>query len=227
MRFRDFRALVERLAAEVPPEYLKGVVDIEVSRRTVPHPVLRGIYTLGEWVPLELGEGPAPCKVVLYYGSFSALAREDPDFDWRQEAWETLTHELRHHLEAGAGSDRLERYDWAADENFLRAEGENFDPWFYLWGEQVAPGVFRVEEDFFWDRKCSQIPEAVTLQWQGRSYRVPVPQGPLPAYLVLRGLEPPPPGDAIVVLRRPASLADLWRRPARPRIQRVKAERLE
>lgn len=219
--------MVEQLAAEVPSEYLEGVVAVEVSRRTVPHPVLGGVYTLGEWVPLELGEDPAPSKVVLYYGSFEALARENPDFDWRQEAWDTFTHELRHHLESRAGTGRLERYDWAVDQNFLRVQGKDFDPEFYLWGEQIAPGVYRIEEDLFWDRKCSRVPEAVTVEWQGRSYRVAVPQGTLPFYLVLQGLKPPPPGEAIVVLRRPASLADLWRRPARPRIQPAKAECLE
>lgn len=227
MRFGDFRALVERLAEEVPEEYLEGIVDIEVSRKTVPHPVMAGVYTLGECIPLELGADPVPSKVVLYYGSFAALARERPDFDWREEAWETLTHELKHHLEWRANSASLERYDRAVEENFRRLEGEPFDPEFYLGGEEVAPGVYRVEEDIFWDFERSQPPEEVTIHWHGRRYRVRVPGGRLPVYLSLEGLEPPPAGEAIVVLRRPASILDLWRRTPGPEKLTARAEPLE
>jgi hypothetical protein len=31
------------------------------------------------------------------------LAANEADFDWEGEAWETLLHEIRHHVESRAG----------------------------------------------------------------------------------------------------------------------------
>src|SRR3989441_4121362 len=150
MRFDDFRQLVERLLREVPPAYLDGVVVVEVSPKAVPHPVRGDVYTLGECIPLEWSGNGAnlQSRVVLYHGSFAALARVG-GFDWREEAWETLSHELRHHLELRANSRALETYDWAAEQNFSRQEGQPFDPLFYRSGEKIADGVYKVEEDVF------------------------------------------------------------------------------
>lgn len=216
MQLNDFRALIDRLAGEVPSEYLEGIVHIEVSPKTVPHPVFGGVYTLGECIPVDTGADLVPSRVVLYHGSFQALARERADFDWRHEAWETLTHELRHHLEWRANTAALERYDWAAEENFRRLEGEDFDPAFYLAGERLADGLYRVDDDVFWDRPARRRPEAVDVEWHGRRYRLTVPEATLPIYVVLQGLEPEPAGEAIVALRKRPGLSDLWRRPARP-----------
>ena len=47
--------------------------------------------------------------IALYYGSFLQVA--GPGFDWEGEVWETLLHELRHHLESLAGRDDLVRED--------------------------------------------------------------------------------------------------------------------
>ena len=103
MEFTDFRALVERLQREVPAEFRGGVVEIAVSPKALPDPVRADVYTLGECIPLPAGEAASSegiqSRVVLYHGSFAALARLQEGFDWREEAWETLTHELRHHLE--------------------------------------------------------------------------------------------------------------------------------
>lgn len=224
--FQDFRALVQRLAAEVPGEYLDGIVDVEVSPRTVPHPVLGGVYTMGECIPVETGADPVPSRVVLYHGSFQALARDRPAFDWREEAWETLTHELRHHLEWRANSAELEAYDWAADQNFRRAEGEPFDPVFYLSGERVAEGVYRVEEDVFWDRRVKRPPPQIEVEWHGGRYRAALAEPSLPAYVALEGLSPAPAGDAIVSLRRGARVRDLFRRPALPAVVHARVERI-
>lgn len=224
MQFQDFRALVERLSREVPSEYLEGIVDIEASPKTVPHPLLGGVYTLGECIPLETGADLPPSRVVLYHGSFQALARDRQDFDWRKEAWETLTHELRHHLEWRANTKGLEQYDWAAEQNFRRLEGEPFDVSFYLAGERLADGVFQVEDDVFWDRSVRRAPEAVEIEWHGRRYRVKVPAGDLPMYLVLQGLHPPPAGEAVVAVRRKPRFSDLWRRLPRATVHSVNAE---
>ena len=112
---------------------------------------------------------------MLYYGSFAALARQQEGFDWREEAWETLTHELRHHLEWRARAPALEAFDRAVEQNFARQDGEAFDPLFYLDGEPAGEAAYRVEDDVFLDRIVAEAPSAATVQWRGRSYRVDVP----------------------------------------------------
>ncbi|HEY6807780.1 MAG TPA: hypothetical protein VI160_03240, partial [Gemmatimonadales bacterium] len=151
MRLDDFRRLIDRLVAEVPRDFLDGIAGVEVRPGRRPDPVHAGVYTLGECVPLEWSPGGADLqsRVILYYGSFDALARQAPGFDWRGEAWETLTHELRHHLEWRANDAALEAYDWAGEQNFARHEGKPFDPVFYRSGERRAPGAWQVDDDFF------------------------------------------------------------------------------
>ncbi len=213
MRLADFEALVARLSREVPPEFLEGVAAIEVSRKTLPHPTRPEIYTLGECIPVAGGEGEGlQSRVVLYHGSFAALARLHEDFDWRAEAWETLTHELRHHLEWRARAPDLEAFDEAAEQNFARHAGEPFDPTFFLHGERVADGVYRLDDDYFLDRVVRAVPRIVRFAWHGLAYEVEAPEGAvLPVWLTVEGVEDPPPGDLVVVLRRRPRLRDLWR----------------
>ncbi len=220
MRFDDFRALVERLAREMPSEYRDGIVAIDVSPKTVPHPVHGDVYTLGECVPLEWSSSGADLqsRIVLYHGSFAALARLG-DFDWREEAWETLTHELRHHLEWRASVDALAAYDWAAEQNFARHEGQPFDPVFYRFGECMAAGVWKVDDDVFLERERGKgAGEALDLVWHGRRYRVatPVTGSRAPLFLTLDGLREPPPGDAVLVVRLAPRLWDVVRRAPAP-----------
>lgn len=225
MRFQHFKAMVERMAHEIPGEYLDGIAAIEVSEKVVPHPVSAHVYTLGECVPFHTGTDDVMSRVVLHYGSFRELARERPDFDWRDEAWETLLHELRHHLEWRARAGDLEAYDWAAEQNFARAEGRPFDPVFYRSGEAVAPAVYRVEDDVFVERVVRRRPDAEEFVWHGARYRVAVPEAPLPLFLTVEGVAHPPPGDLILVVRRKPRVWDLFRRatPATEREVRARA----
>src|SRR5437867_6142632 len=211
MDLPSFRALVERLARDIPPEFHDGIVAVDVRPATVPHPVHAGVYTLGECVPLEWSGNGADLhsRILLYYGSFRALARGDGAFDWRREAWDTLSHELRHHLEWRANVAALEDYDWAAEENFKRHEGEPFDPVFYRSGERVAPGVYKVDDDIFLENELS---------WHGRHWSVAVgavPRGAA-AFVTLGGLVPEPVGDAVLVIPDRPSLFDLFRRAVPP-----------
>jgi hypothetical protein len=211
MELPSFRALLERLAKDIPPEFHDGIVAVDVRPATVPHPVHAGVYTLGECVPLEWSGNGADLhsRILLYYGSFRALARGDTAFDWRREAWDTLSHELRHHLEWRANVAALEEYDWAAEENFKRHESEPFDPVFYRSGERVAPGVYKVDDDIFVENDLS---------WHGRRWSVAVgaiPRGAT-AFVVLEGLVPEPVGDAVLVIPHRSSLLDLFRRAVRP-----------
>src|SRR3954468_19741970 len=102
MRLTDFETMVRRLCAEIPVEFFEGIAEVVVSPRCVPDPERGDVYTLGECIPLQVEVGSGldgiQSRVVLYHGSFAALAG-NTEFDWNGEAWDTLTHELRHHLE--------------------------------------------------------------------------------------------------------------------------------
>ncbi len=219
MRLRDFESMVHRMSAEMPAEFLEGVAEITVSPGTVPHPDRDEIFTLGECIPLPLPDGGSPeriqSRIVLYHGSFLALARLRDGFDWRAEAWETLTHELRHHLEWRARAPDLEAFDRAVEHNFARQDGEPFDPLFYLDGEPAGVGRYRVDDDVFLDTVVDALPSEQRFLWQGCAYRVVLPGGAaLPAFLTIEGLPDPPDGDLVLVLRRKPGLRDLVRRPS-------------
>src|SRR5258708_33527001 len=104
MDLPSFRALIERLARDIPPEFHDGVVAVEVRPATVPHPVHAGVYTLGECVPLEWSGNGADLhsRILLYYGSFRALAPGDRALDLRLQAGGTPSPEPRHHSARGA-----------------------------------------------------------------------------------------------------------------------------
>ena len=216
MRLADFEAMVRRLSTEVPAHFFEGVAEVVVSPRVVPHPTRAEIYTLGECIPLPSSGGDGAdevqSRIVLYYGSFQALAHLEPGYDWRGEAWETLTHELRHHLEWRARAPDLEDFDRAAEQNFARHDGEPFDPAFHLDGDAPAEGVYQVDDDYFLDRVVRAVPAGLEFIWHGRRYRAALPPGAtLPAFLTVNGVAEPPPGDLVLVLRRRPSLLDLFR----------------
>jgi len=211
-----FEAMIREMATEIPTEFLDGISEVVVSRRTVPHPAHPEVFTLGECIPLPLeGEGAdVQSRVVLYHGSFRALAALDPDFDWEGEAWETLGHEIRHHVEWRADRDDLGDSDGAAEANFTRIAGGAFDPLFFLDGEPHAEGLYRVDHDWFIDRRVRRLPETVDFNWGGAGYRVKIPAGAvLPAYLAVEGVPPDPGGELIVVVGRSPRLTDLFRTP--------------
>jgi hypothetical protein len=215
MRLADFEVMVQSMTAELPAEYLDGIAEVVVSRSTLPHPVRADVYTLGECIPLPAAADDVDSiqsRVVLYHGSFQALARVDPGFEWREEAWETLTHEIRHHLEWRARAPALEALDAAAEANFARQDGEAFDPSFYRDGEEVAPGVFRVEDDYFLElRPRGRVAEFV---WHGRSWIADLPRETAPpALLVVQGVEEPPPGELVLVIPRRAGITSLFKTP--------------
>lgn len=220
MTFEEFE---ERARAEwerIPEEYRAGVDGLTVERRALPHPSLPDIYTLGECVtesyPSDFG-GPDTTRslVVLYYGSFFRLSRLDAQFDWEAELWETLTHELQHHLESLAADDALVDMDYAADENYKRYQGEPFDPFFFRHG-LPDEGAYRVEDELFFERDASE-PD-VRLEYGGRAYRVDPPDEPFDIAIltVTEGIDTPESVLHVVLVRRAGVLATL-RRLLRPR----------
>ena len=135
-----------------------------------------------------------------------------------------MSHELRHHLEWRANVAALEAYDWAAEQNFARQEGEPFDPVFYRSGEEVAPGVYKVEDDVFVEGEVEKK-EGVTFVWHGGRYRVALPRdAKRPVFVSVEGLAEPPPGEVVVVVPRKPSLWDVWRATPTPSVVRASAE---
>jgi hypothetical protein len=216
MRLPDFEAMVRRQADQIPAEFLEGIAEITVSPRVVSHPDHPGVWTLGECIPLPATDNDPrslQSRVVLYFGSFQALARDGTDFDWEQEAWDTLTHEVRHHVEWKARAPDLEAFDSAAEANFARQEGRPFDPGFYRDGVPLENGAWRVDDDVFLERILASVPDPLVLRWSGEDYRIEPPSDlSLPAFLSVSGLEAPPPGELVLVLRSRARIFDLFRR---------------
>jgi len=184
VRFQDFERSAREAFEEIPGEYTEGIDGLVVRRDALPHPTLPDVYTLGHCLTeqhLSDYGGPETTRsmIVLYWGSFRELARRDDDFDWEGEIWETLTHELRHHLESLAGDDALEDVDYAADELFKRQDGLAFDPWYYQRGEDLGGGVYEVEGGLYleqlWDAREWGRASSLDFDWRGAHYRFPRP----------------------------------------------------
>ena len=188
-----------------------------MSPRTVAHPDREDIWTLGECIPLPSNDGDPrylQSRIVLYHGSFQALARDAKGFDWEHEAWETLTHEVRHHVEWKASEPALENFDKAAEANYARQDGEAFDPQFYRDGVRLPDGSFQVDDDVFVERVVTSPPASLKLHWRGRDLEVPVPEdAALPAFLTVDGAPEPPPGALILVLQKKSGWQGLFRTP--------------
>lgn len=184
MRFKDFEAAAREAFDDIPDAYREGIDGLTVRREALGHPTLPEVFTLGHCLTEEhLSDygGPDTTRsvIALYWGSFRELAELDPDFDWEGELWETLTHELRHHLESLAGEDALEDVDHAADELFKRQAGLAFDPWYYQYGEDLGGGAYEVEGGLYlemvWERGRAEAPQAIDFDWRGARYRIERP----------------------------------------------------
>lgn len=209
MNFKEFEQRASEVFDAIPERFRAGVDGLEVTRATVPHPTLPDIYTLGECIteayPTEFGgAGEVRSVVALYYGSFLALSRLDDDWDWEGEIYETVTHEVQHHLETLADEESLEELDYAEDQNFARREGERFDPYFFRSGRSVAPDAWEVDGDLFLEAVVGSAERAagsVRLAWSGETYEVSVP-GELPALHFQPLLEREDGSEVIAVLVR-------------------------
>lgn len=216
MTLAEFEGLVASLAEQIPEEFLSGIAEIVVSPRTVTHPDRQEIYTLGECIALPTTtDAPEAThsRVVLYYGSFAALARDREDFNWQEEAWETLTHEIRHHVEWRAREPSLEWLDEAVEQNYARMAGEPFDPTFYRDGEAEGGGLFRLEDDYFMEVEreeaggCSA--SSGPTDGTGSTCR-PICA---PGVSVGAGTRGATPREFVLVVVRPARLMDVIRTP--------------
>lgn len=212
MKFHEFERNAREAYEAIPPEFKEGVDGLVVSREAEAHPDLPEIWTMGHCYTEDFASdfgGPETTrsKVVLYWGSFRQIARRDPDFDWEEELWETLTHELRHHLESLARQDGLEGVDYAMDETFKRDRGDDFDPWYFQHGDEVVPGLFQVERNYYieqeWWAEDFQEGEELTFSWGDVRYRVPRPEvlGDV-HYVWIHGVVEPPATLELVLVRK-------------------------
>lgn len=104
-----FSELADQLLERVPPPILEGlnggvVVRRRAMRKKNDPP---GVYIMGEYVT----DPVMGAYVVLYYGSFVELLGGESAHAWEQELWDTIRHELRHHLETRAGMGDLDLED--------------------------------------------------------------------------------------------------------------------
>lgn len=161
MKFADFQRRAHAAFDAIPDEYKVGIDGLTVSREAETHPEMPEIWTLGmcdtEAYPSDwVGPETMRSTVILFFGSFRELARQDPDFDWEAEIVETVEHEVRHHLEYLAGRDDLGDVDYAMDEDFKRHDGQPWDPWYWQKADPVAPGVWAAEDHVFIEIELSQ-----------------------------------------------------------------------
>jgi predicted Zn-dependent protease with MMP-like domain len=203
--FDEFELRARQEWDRIPAEFRAGVDGVVVDRAAKPHPSLPDVYTLGECLtesyPSAFGDAETiRSVVVLYYGSFFRLSRIDAEFDWEVELWETLTHELQHHLESLASDDSLVDMDYAADENFRRYQGEPFDPFFFRHG-LPEDGWFRVEDEFFLELAAGAA-GPLTFEWRGAAYEVdPPPQPGGVTFIAVSGVAEPPAALHLVLVQ--------------------------
>lgn len=226
MTFAEFESLAEQEWDRIPDAYRQGV-DALVVTRDAKAPGRSDVYTLGECVteswPSDYG-GPDTIRseLILYYGSFRRLAALDDTFDWEAELWETLTHELQHHLESLADEDDLEELDAAMEQHFRRHDGETFDPLYYRAGEPLDHGWFRLDEAYFREAETVEAGDSIAFDWAGSRYVVPI-QGPVNeiTYVTVDGVEQPPAELVLVIVPR-QPLASRIRAVLRREVPRVR-----
>jgi hypothetical protein len=187
MRFQDFEERAHAMWDEIPPEYKEGIDGMVVKREAEAHPDHPDYFTLGMCFtePYPSGYmGPETTRSILaiYHGSFREVAERNPAFDWEEELWETITHELRHHLEFLAEDDALEGLDYAMEESYKRGQGETFDPWYFQYGLPLAEDVYRIEYDVYIERRWREgafgAGDAVEFAWDGARWSIPFPADP-------------------------------------------------
>jgi len=113
LSFDEVGELLDEMAETFPEEFfreLNGGISLlpqkKRDRKTGPD-----LFIMGEYCFNEMGR-----YINLYYGSFAAVYRHETDEVLKEELFQTLTHELTHHMESLAGDRSLEY----KDERFLQ-----------------------------------------------------------------------------------------------------------
>ena len=124
MTYEVFKEIVQEMFEDIPDEFLKGLQGVHVLEHVKREVRYEGVVRLGEYMDPGpesfLGGNGLGRHIALYYGSFKEVARGQPNFDWEAQIWETLTHELRHHVESLAGDVSLIEEDVQRAKHFKR-----------------------------------------------------------------------------------------------------------
>ena len=153
MNYDDFRERSAQMWEEIPDALKQGISGVWVEPGVEWDPEFPDVPLMGLCTPeaslfdVELAQ--VVSRVQIFHGSFELVAQREPDFDWEAEIWETLTHELEHHLDWRQGHDRLGAHDDAQRENMMRRAGEPYSPWFHRFGEPLDDGVWAFDGDGF------------------------------------------------------------------------------
>lgn len=105
---------LEEIAGEFPDAFFEGLDGgIQLEEKAMPDPAFPTgeMYIMGEYCHDLLGR-----YIVLYYGSFAALLKDEEEDVWLDEIFLTLAHEFTHHLEDTAMLHALDD----ADAEFLQ-----------------------------------------------------------------------------------------------------------
>ena len=106
--------MLEEIAAEFPDAFFEGLDGgIQLEEKALPDPAFPPgeMYIMGEYCHDLLGR-----YIVLYYGSFASLLKEEDENVWLDEIFLTVAHEFTHHLEDTAMLHALDD----ADAEFLK-----------------------------------------------------------------------------------------------------------
>lgn len=125
LTFDEAGELLDEMAEEFPPVFYKdlnGGISLLPDAKPDPEFPPGEMYIMGEYCNDQMGR-----YILLYYGSFAALAKQKDwtDEDWEDELYTTLAHELTHHVEGLAGERGLEIKDELELEEFYAQHEED------------------------------------------------------------------------------------------------------
>ena len=111
---------LEEIADEFPDAFFQELDGgIQLEERELPDSSFPPgeMYIMGEYCHDMLGR-----YIVLYYGSFVQLLRDEVQEVWKDEIFATIAHEFTHHMEETAGLHALDD----KDAEFLRRALEEY-----------------------------------------------------------------------------------------------------
>jgi hypothetical protein len=153
MDLATFERRADELWQSIPAHFREGVSAFIVEPGTFDMGRCEDDFALGLCEPdaaISAIPGAPLCSIIrLFYGTFVDAALNDPEFDWEAELWETIRHELQHHLEHRAGVDHLGIEDEVEIAHQRWLDGEEVDPHFYRQGTQLDRQVWLAADDLF------------------------------------------------------------------------------
>lgn len=153
MNLEEFETLALEMWKRIPPGFKQGVSALVITHEPRFDPELTGVVLMGECATDEvmslIPDAPLHSMIYVHHGSFAYSAEKEEEFPWAHELWETLTHELRHHLEWRAGVDHLGHDDDAERQDFRRRAGRPFATDYYRTGAEIDDGVYALEKLLF------------------------------------------------------------------------------